>query len=155
MMQEASLFSLRRGFLKTLSPTQKTLDRKKPRGSVPSATKTSQGGEPAHHPDQANNQVGLPHRADLGMAERKADGDVALQRHHRQVLRCVSVSADDDQEQADADCHIDVEQEVSQQQQGHLGEKEHVIDHQVHEEYVKESSGAAPGSKEKRHMHKD
>ena len=40
-------------------------------------------GEPAHQPNQANDQEGLLHRADLGMAERKADGDVAFQRHCR------------------------------------------------------------------------
>ena len=93
--------------------------------------------EGSQDPDQTNGDVGALDGADLGVAQRDADSDVALYSHGGQIDRCVEGCEDCGDQQEAAEGHIQGEQDVAEDmEEACQGQLQHVVNHQVDEQDV-------------------
>lgn len=88
-------------------------------------------------PNQANDHVGPSDCADLRVAQRLTDGDVALDGHARQVDWGVPSGEDCHQDEDAADGHVDLVQNVAEHKESDGdGQLDGVVDHHVDEKDV-------------------
>lgn len=94
-------------------------------------------GKHAGGPDQTDQQQRPPDGADLHVAKREADGDVALQGHAGQVQRRVLGGDESQQDEDAAEGHVDLVEDVADDEEHHRQHHlDHVIDHQVKKQDV-------------------
>lgn len=94
-------------------------------------------GHQAGHPHQSNQPVCPFDRPDLGVAERHADGDVALRRHAGQVQRRVLAGEEGDQDQDATDGNAELFDGVADDEQGNgQNQLHHIVDHHVNKKDI-------------------